>query len=160
MKSVMRKLAVAGVFMAVAGAASADVRVNFVEPSKFTDLPTTPWEREQALKELDEHFKELGEKLPEGYLLKVDVLDVDMAGREMPQWRTGQDLRVLKGTADWPVMRIRYELEANGQRIKGGDAQLSDMAYLQGINRYFEGEPLRYEKQMIDEWFKKTVLNK
>ncbi len=27
------------------------------------------------------------------------------------------------------------------------------MAYLQRLNRYAGGEPLRYEKHMLDEWF-------
>jgi hypothetical protein len=31
------------------------------------------------------------------------------------------------------------------------------MNYLNHTNRYFDGEPLRYEKSMIDEWFEKTI---
>jgi hypothetical protein len=31
------------------------------------------------------------------------------------------------------------------------------MNYLNHINRYFDGESLRYEKQMIDDWFEKTI---
>jgi hypothetical protein len=31
------------------------------------------------------------------------------------------------------------------------------MNYQQTVSHYFDSEPLRYEKQMIDEWFSKTI---
>jgi hypothetical protein len=64
---------------------------------------------------------------------------------------------VLRGAADWPRIQLRFSLEQNGQVLKSGEAQLSDMNYLNHINRYFDGESLRYEKQMIDDWFEKTI---
>jgi hypothetical protein len=34
------------------------------------------------------------------------------------------------------------------------------MNYLGHLNRYPDGDRLRYEKQMIDDWFAKTLLHK
>jgi hypothetical protein len=48
-------------------------------------------------------------------------------------------------------------IEQNGQVIKSGKSQLQDMNYQQSYNHYFDSEPLRYEKQMIDDWFDKTI---
>ena len=160
MKPATRQLALAGLMLLAAGAASAGVTVTYNEPDKFSDLPFSPWEREDALETLDGHFVKLGKGLPAGQELKVEVLDVDLAGREYPGARTGRDIRVLKGQADWPVIRLRYSLEANGQVIKSGEEQLSDMNYLHRVNRYFDGESLRYEKQIIDDWFNKTIVQK
>jgi len=160
MKPVTRQLALAGLMLLAAGAASAGVTVNYHEPDKFSDLPFTPWEREDALKELTEHFVGLGKALPAGQDLKVEVLDIDLAGREYPGARAPRDIRVLKGQADWPVIHLRYSLEANGQVLKSGEERLSDMNYMHRVNRYFDGESLRYEKQMIDDWFKENIVQK
>jgi hypothetical protein len=160
MKPMIRQLAFAGACLLLAGSALAGVTVNYVQPDKFADLPFTPWEREDVLKGLTEHFQKLGEQLPPDQNLTVDVLDVDLAGRLHPGMRSGRDIRILQGGADWPHMRLHYTLEAGGSTIASGDAELSDMMYMQRLNRYSSGEPLRFEKQMIDEWFNKTILHK
>ena len=160
MKSLLMKTALAGLFALTAGAASAGVTVNYVESDKFSDLPFAPWEREQVLKDLSEYFGMLGEKLPEGQDLAIEVTDIDLAGREYPSMRGGRELRILKGTADWPIMNLRYSLTQNGQVLKGGEARLADMSYMQRINRFSDSDPLRAEKRMIDEWFTETILGK
>ena len=157
MKSLMQKMALAGMFALAAGSAGAAVTVSYVAPDKFTDLPFVPWEREETLKQLTDHFTKLGNSLPPGQDLRVEVLDVDLAGRAIPSVRAGRDIRVMRGQADWPRMQLRFSLEQNGQVLKSGEAQLSDMNYLDHHTRYFDSEPLRYEKQMIDDWFEKTI---
>ena len=62
----------------------------------------------------------------------------------------------MTGRADWPRLRLRYTLEQHGKVIASGNAYLSDMSYLQHINRYSSNDALRYEKRMIDDWFKNT----
>jgi hypothetical protein len=153
----MQKLALAGLFALAAGSASAAVTVTYVQPDKFSDLPFVTWEREDTLKTLTEHFTWLGTALPPGQDLRIEVTDVDLAGRAIPNARAGRDLRVLRGQADWPRIELRYAVEQNGQVLKSGEAQISDMDYLHHSNRYFDSEPLRYEKAMLDDWFKKTI---
>jgi len=160
MKALLMKTAVAGLFALTAGIASAGVTVTYIESDKFADLPFAPWEREQVLKELSEYFGKLGEKLPEGQDLALEVTDIDLAGREYPNMRSGRELRVLQGTADWPIMNLRYTLSQNGQVRKTGDARLSDMNYMQRINRFSDSDSLRAEKRMIEEWFNETILEK
>jgi hypothetical protein len=157
MKPLMQKMALAGLFALVAGSASAAVTVTYVQPDKFTDVPFVAWEREDTLKQLTEHFTWLGNSLPPGQDLRIEVLDVDLAGRAIPSARLGRDIRVVNGRADWPRMTLRFSLEQNGQVLKSGEAQLSDMNYQNRTVRYFDSEPLRYEDQMIDDWFEKTI---
>lgn len=160
MKPFIRQLSLAAACLLVAGSALAGVTVNYIQPEKYTDMPFTPWEREDVMKGLTEHFQKLGQKLPADTNLTIDVLDVDLAGRVVPGMHSGRDLRILRGEADWPHMRLRYSEEQAGHVIASGEADLSDMSYLHRINRYFEGYPLRFEKQMIDDWFDKTILHK
>jgi hypothetical protein len=160
MKSPMQKMALAGLFAlfaSAAGSAGAAVTVTYVQPDRFSDVPFVTWEREDMLKDLTEHFTKLGNSLPPGQDLRIDVLDVDLAGRAIPSARMGRDIRVMNGRADWPRIQLRFSLEQNGQVLKSGEAQLSDMNYQNHSVRYFDSEPLRYEKQMIDDWFEKTI---
>lgn len=160
MKSVIGKLALAGLLALGAGAASAGVTVNYVESDKFSDLPFAQWERKEVLDDLAGFFAELGKTLPAGQDLTVEVTDIDLAGREYPNTRSGRDLRILKGGADWPRMELRYTLSANGQVVKSGQEKLSDMNYMQRSSRLSDNDRLRYEKRMIEEWFNKAILQK
>lgn len=135
--------------------AAAAVSVTFVAPENFRDLPFAASDRARVLKDLGEHFAKLDKLLPPGQTLTIDVVDLDMAGRMVPNFRAGQDIRVMRGGADWPHMTLRYTLSANGQQLASGQDQLSDMSYLDHLNRYPDGDSLRYEKQMVDAWFKK-----
>jgi hypothetical protein len=135
------------------GSASAGVVVAFSHPEKFQEMPFLPSDREQVLKELSEHFESLGKRMAAGQELRIEVLDFAMAGRILPNFRGREDLRVVRGTADWPRIVMRYELLSNGHVVASGQENLSDMGYRDRINRYMDGDVLRYEKRMIDEWF-------
>lgn len=165
MKNVLMKVLQAGALAAVvalpasaATAATAAASVSYVEPDRFTDVPFTPWERERVLKQLTAHFDKLAASLPPGQELKVEVLDLDLAGQTKPNFRGGQDLRVMNGGADWPHIHLRYSITEGGKVIKSGEEKLSNMQYLDRMNRYGNTELLRYEKQMLDDWFKKNVV--
>jgi hypothetical protein len=159
-KTVIGKVALAGLLALGAGAASAGVTVNYVDSDKFSDMPFAPWERKAVLDDLAAFFDELGKALPPGQDLKVEVTDIDLAGREYPNSRGGNDLRILKGGADWPIIELRYSLTSNGQVVASGQEKLTDMNYLNRINRLTDGDRLRYEKRMIEDWFNKAVLHK
>lgn len=157
MKNVIQKLAVSGLLALAAGAASADVTVNYIQPERFADLPFAPWEREAVLKDLTQHFAKLGAQLPPGQNLRIDVQDIDLAGREYPG-RGARDLRVIHSNGvDWPRIELHYAIESNGQVVRDGDVQLRDMAFMDRIGRYSDGDSLRYEKRMIDDWFYSTI---
>jgi hypothetical protein len=152
------KLALAGLCLLLAGAARAGVTVNYIHADQFSDLPREVWQRQQALDDFAEHFRELGKDLRPGQDMVIDVLDIDLAGRERPV-RFGHDpIRVLNEGADWPRMHLRYTLSDHGRTIASGDAQLADKSYTDHINDYPHGSRWPYEMQMIDTWWRKTIV--
>jgi len=141
------------------GAALAQVSVSYVKPEDYSDVPRSPIERERTLQQFTDYFKTLDKKLPAGQRLQIEVLDIDLAGRLYPR-RAGDEIRILNGGADWPHMHLKYTLEQDGQVLRSGDEQLSNMNYQDRLGGYFGSDPLRYEKQMLDDWFNKAIVPK
>ncbi|MBB3223009.1 DUF3016 domain-containing protein [Pseudoduganella umbonata] len=148
----------AAALLAAAGTASAGITVDYVKPDEFMDMPRSQQDRERVLKEVTRHFNDLAKDLPAGQELKVTVTDIDLAGREEPRRWAIDDIRIMRGGADWPTMKLSYTLEQGGQVLRSGEETLKNMMYQQRINRYSSGDPLRYEKQMIEDWFQKAIL--
>jgi len=154
----LNKTVLAAVLALLASSAAwAEVTVSYVKPEEFTDIDRSPIDRENTLKNFTDYFKSLEKKLPAGQSLKIEVLDIDLAGRLYPR-RAGSEIRIMNGGADWPHMHLKYTLEQDGQVLRSGDEQLSNMDYQGRIGAYFDSDPLRYEKQMLDDWFKKTIV--
>jgi len=157
---VLTRTMLAAALALLASAAWADVSVSYVKPDDFTDVPRNAIDRERVLKDFSDYFATLNKKLPAGQNLKIEVLDIDLAGRMWPRRNGGEDIRVLNGGADWPRMHLRYTLEQDGKTLRSGDEQLSNMNYMQGVSRFNDSDTLRYEKQMLDDWFNKTIVPK
>ena len=156
MKQLLKTL-VAGSLLLASVAASAAVTVNFVKPENFPDMPFSPVDRDRVLKDIGDYFTVLGKNLPEGTDLRIDVLDLDLAGRIEPSRRGANDLRIMRGGADWPRMKLHFTVESAGKVVDSGEVQLQDMNYQSNSNRLSASDPLRYEKKMIDDWFYKAV---
>jgi len=128
------------------------VEVRWVQPETYSDAGRSVLDRERTMKSLGEYITQLGRRLPDGQTLKLEVLDVDLAGEIEPMgWH---DVRILRGRADWPHMTVRYTLQGGGQTLKAGQAHLSDMNYFvfkHGLDKH--GSELAYEKRMIAQWF-------
>jgi hypothetical protein len=153
----MHKIALTSVFALTAGSAGAAVTVNYVAPEKFADLPRLNTEREATLKDLSRHFAKLGDRLAPGQDLHIDVLDLDLAGRLVPSVLRGKDARVLSNLAsDGPGVTLRYTLQQDKQVVYSGQVTLLDPHYLEHRPRYWDNEPLRYEKTLIDDWFERS----
>src|SRR5262245_14147059 len=117
----MRFLAptVAVALLAVSAAASAGgvVNVTFVEPDKYYDSGNSQFDKPTNLKTIEAFLQDLGKRyLPDGQVLDIEVLNVDLAGYSRPTRRG--DLRVVRGGADWPSFQLRYKLSAGGQPVK------------------------------------------
>jgi len=156
MKFPIRPAAMAGLLALTAGAASAGATVTYVQPERFSDIPFSSADRERVLVDMTGHFNKLAAKLPAGQELKVEVLDIDLAGHVWPT-HMAQDLRILNGRADWPRMQLRYTITERGQVVRSGEEHLSDMSYLHQANRIDRHDGLRYEKKMLDDWFKERI---
>jgi len=135
-----------------AGAGTAEVR--FVEPEKFSDAGFGAREIGRTTDELADHLKRLASRLPEGQTLKVEVLDVDLAGRV--EHRATRDIRILRGSADWPRIELRYELVADGRTLKSGSEHLSSMNYLMDAGWPETQGSLSHEERMLNRWFDQT----
>lgn len=159
MRSMTRTVLAAVVALLASSAALAEVTVTYTKPDDYTDLARGAYDRDRVLKQFTDYFATLEKKLPPGENLKIDVLDIDLAGRMYPR-RNGDEIRVLNGGADWPRMHLRYTLEKDGQVLRSGDDNIANMNYQQSRSSYFDSDPLRYEKQMLDDWFTKAIVPK
>lgn len=135
--------------------AAAGVEVRYVEPDKFADIGRSSWDRERVLKTLTAYFQKLGETLPDSQTLRLDITDIDLAGEIRP-WGSSE-LRVLRGQADWPQIKLRYVLQEGERTLKSGEARLSDLSYMQALNGPDRaGDELAVEKRMLRRWFADT----
>ena len=148
--------AVIAMLALAASTASATVTVTYVNTEKMTDVPRFETDRESMEINFREFFKELAKKLPEGQDLKVEILDIDLAGDVFPRVPI-RDVRVTKGSYDFPRIHLRYSIERDGKVLRSGERELADRNYQLSVNTY-RNEMYNYEKQMLSEWFKKDVL--
>lgn len=131
--------------------ASGSVEVQWIDSERYSDAGRNSFDRERALTQLAVLIQGMGRLLPDGQTLKLEVTDLDLAG-ELRPWH-GQELRVMRGGADWPRMSLRYTLSAGGQTLRSGQAQLSDFNYLW---RPLTQE-LGYEKRMLEQWVVQSI---
>lgn len=142
---------------AFAGTAS----VAFIAPEKYTDASyahpvANESDRAQVLRDLEQHLQRLATRgLAPTDTLKVEVLDIDLAGHFPPLGVGGSDLRVVTDITG-PRIRLRYSLVRDGSApVSGGEEVLSDLNFMVPSNRYSSGDRLRYEKALLDRWFEK-----
>ncbi len=136
------------------------LRVDFVEPERYTDLSlsgsTTERIQTYVLGELERYLQDLAARsLPPSHTLHLTVFDLDMAGEYEP-WRV-PDLTNTRFIRD--VYRPRIDLsyvwrDERGVVLAEQREQISDLAYLMlAVPYYTYNDPLRYEKAMLRRWF-------
>ena len=158
MKPVTRFVLAASLLISLTGpAAAGEARVNFIEPEQFADLGRSTFDREHALKSLGDYIRKLGARLPEGQTLSIDVTDIDLAG-ELRYWGA-HELRVLRGRADWPQLKLRWTLQSGDGTFRRGEARLDDLNYLMSVRAIdHQNSDLVYEKRMLRQWFEATFI--
>ena len=129
--------------------AAGTVEVRWLAPETFSDVGRNAVDRERTLASLEALIQHLGAQLPDGQTLTLKVSDVDLAGEMVPGRLN--DIRVLRGRADWPRMDLHFTLRAGATVLKAGDAQLADMGYMQGPPA---SGGYVFEQRMIERWFK------
>ncbi|MCV2884786.1 DUF3016 domain-containing protein [Aestuariibacter sp. AA17] len=142
-----------------------NVEINWQNPEKYTDIDganeSNKRFRERTIKQLTSHISDLAATLPDGQSLTITVTDVDLAGQVWPasfvgMGNSGSEIRLIKDVYI-PRMELHYTLHDNtGAVVMEDDVKLKDMAFNHKLNRYFDDESLRYEKAMLDAWFKDT----
>jgi hypothetical protein len=139
--------------------AAGQVQVTWIEPEKFADIGRGVLDRERSLRTLADHLQALGSRLPDGQSLNIEVTDVELAGELEPFTRFHQEVRVLRGRADWPRISLRYTLSQGERMLARGAADLSDPNYLYRSPRLDQGHSLAYEKRMLDDWLTSLVAS-
>jgi len=138
---------------AVAAQAAGTVQVSFVQPEQFADVRDANQRSDDNLRELKGFLEARAARhLGDGQALSIEILDVNLAGEIRYSRRLGRDVRVLRSGADWPRITLRYKLESPGQAPRSGEETVADMSYLSHLPRYADGDALRYEKHMLDDW--------
>lgn len=154
--ALMLSLVLAGTSTAQAGtvtvAYTGDVR-------QYADAGATPWDRDTNLKDLQNFLQALGPKyLPADRSVRIEVLDVDLAGDVRPV-RLRSDERIVRGRADWPRITLRYTVSSGAQVLQSAEETVSDMGYLQHLTGLKAYDSLPYEKRMLEAWFKQRFVS-
>jgi hypothetical protein len=138
--------------------AAGAVEVRFVDPQRYADIGWRVLDRERNLERLRTHFQGLAARLPDGQRLAIEVLEVDLAGEEVPGDRL-DPVRVLRGRADWPRMRLRWQLSGPGTAARSADEWLADLTYLDRLAPAGSAsEALPYDLRMVDDWFQARIV--
>lgn len=151
-------LAALALMLGSAGTARAAgaAKVTFDHPERYADVGTGALERERATSSLAGWLRTLAQRLPDGQTLEVEIADIDLAGTVEPTAR-GQEVRIVRGGADWPRIALRYRLvDAGGRTLKGGEARLSNMDYLAEAATARDAGELAHEKRLLQAWFEQT----
>lgn len=140
--------------------------VKWDDYQSFTDVKPANGSRkafaESTFNNIETYLQKLAAKLPQGHTLAMTITDLDLAGRVLPGSFTGLGLhsadmiRVIKNI-DIPRIEFFYEYkDANGSVLKSDTVNLKDMSFMTGHNPLFNSDSLKYEKNMLRKWFKKT----
>ncbi len=156
MRLLLLLYAAATLSLAVPVSAQPIAEVTFLNPDRYTDASPTRFvanerERDATLAVLREHLQSLGARhLKDGDRLRIEVLDVDLAGVVQLSPSGQRDLRV-KREAGAPEIDLRYVLVRAGVESSGVE-RVVDLGYLSNFNRC-RGRDLCYEKIMLEQWF-------
>ena len=137
------------------------VSVHFTKPEKFTDATyeNRPSSRERVTGDIAAHLAELGRRhLPANQQLDIEITDIDLAGRYEPWQFHFHDVRFMRDVT-WPRMNLKYRLaDSSGKLLAEGEEKLSDMHYLGRVALRPDSDRLRYDKAMLDEWFRERFV--
>jgi len=133
----------------------AAVTVSYGDPDRFTDAGDSNNDPRQIMLTLERHLKELGDRyLPPQSNLKIEVLDLDRAGR--PRMNLPTEIRIVNGKVDMPCIELNYTLEVDSKVAQPRHERVCDPNFLQPMDssKYSEHDPLVYEKRMLEQWFR------
>lgn len=144
-------------------AADGPVQVAWTDPAQFTEIrqSTNKFEaiRGNWVAQLAEYLQTSASKqLQPGQTLAVTITDIKRAGDYEPWHGTrGGDIRIMRDLYP-PRITLTYTLsDARGQVLGQGERKLTDSAYLSRIGLQRDTDPLRYEKQLLDDWIRRDL---
>ena len=134
------------------------VSVQWTDPAQFSEIRSSRnrWEARRGdwVREIAEYLrKSATAQLPPGERLEVTITDIKRAGEYEPGHGGSADsIRYLRDIYP-PRIDLSFRLIGqDGQTLAAGERRLSDLGYLARSLRTTDTDPLRYEKQLIDDW--------
>jgi len=135
-----------------AASAQAAVVVSFTQPERYSDIGRWGEDAQPVIAEIERHLQRLGSRyLSPNDTLRIEVLDIDLAGVQWPVGSTRQPTRIIRSAADWPKITLRYTLESGGRTSESREETLT---YNEGLASANKSETMHHEKRMLDEWFR------
>jgi len=135
--------------------AEARVVVRFVNPDSFTDIGAYEQDPRQTLAEIEQYLGRLGDRyLSPRDTLRIEVLDISLAGRSRWPRQANSPVRTMTGEADWPRFELRYTLEHDGGASSPVEETVVDTVYLRRLEWQYLWVSLPYEMRTLDQWFK------
>ncbi|XQW85498.1 DUF3016 domain-containing protein [Thalassotalea piscium] len=137
---------------------AAEAEVVWQNSDKYRDVNAGNGNRirfkENTFAQLEKHFSTLAEKLPEGYMLKIQVDDLDLAG-DVHIGGINQ-IRIVKDIF-YPRIKFSYQLLSPNKTVETENTiDLKDMSFMNHSSLKYNNSSLSYEKKMLDDWFKET----
>ena len=156
MKLLLKSAVALALLVALLPLAQATVEVQLVHPEKFSDgLDRWDSQRDELMKGLAAHLQATAAKVvPAAQTLKIEVLDLNLAGEMKPFGPSHEMVRVMNQVSV-PSMQVHYVLSQGDQVLREGSDRLVDLDYLNRFNRYWENDSLRFDKPMVDDWVAK-----
>ena len=145
--------------MLASNAFAGEAKVTWQEPEKYTDIRPSNESRdsfkERIFKEFNIMFAGMAKKFPDGYLLEINVTDLDLAGDVNGMYSSlGREIRVIKELY-WPRMSFSYILK-NGKNeiVASAKEDIKDMNFMSPVGMHSSGSSFDYEEKMLNDWFK------
>lgn len=141
---------------------SSRVSVHYLNPHKFTESRQAgfghKYDHGDYLQKLKAYLvKKATPMLAPDQRLSITITDIDLAGGYEP-WRGPQwdDVRFMRDVYP-PRIDLTFKLTgADGRVIRQGTRKLRDLGYLQSQPALpGGGEPLHYDKALLDRWLRR-----
>jgi hypothetical protein len=137
------------------------VQVEFLPFERYSDAGRDPVDASRKQDVLARYLQTLGQQwLPDGQTLKIEVLDIDLAGSQRPGDGTITDRRKSIGLADTPHFEVQYALSQGSTVLTSGKEHLDDLNYLRHGADIVGDDPLKTEKRVLEAWFKQRFVEK
>lgn len=148
-----------------------NIEIIWLTPNEYSDVrPSNESRRgfrERTTRQLSQFIERelssFNQQNGTSYRLQMTVRDLDLAGQVWPASFVGlgngiNDVRIVKRLY---IPRITFDFSLSDDESTYRSEmkyEVKDMNFMQGINRYFRSDTLRYEKQMIAEWLNKMLV--
>lgn len=144
-----------------------EAELSWADPSLYTDIKPSIATSKATLanvqKAFTETFQSSAAGLPEGYIFKAEITDVDLAGRVNPPQAVNPNMINTRALTNnyFPSITLNYTLSDAKDEVllTGHSVIVKDMDYLSGSNATSNTTAYYYETRMIKHWFARTITS-